>query len=152
MSTADAPPTLPSGALRAEDHPSYPRVAALCAKYPAQGGALFQTFVDLQFSARWRELEAFEVPRGEPASGSGGASGSDLGAAGWAFVSGVPRDGGARVPVLPLDIDETLSAGVIRDIFAALPPDAPCVLLALMSGDGTVVYYRLAKGMVKPVN
>ena len=148
MSTADAPPTLPSGPLRAQDHPSYPRVAALCAKYPAQGGALFQTFVDLQFSARWRELEVFEVPRGEPDRGHS----SGLGAAGWAFVSGVPRDGSARTPVLPLDIDETLSAGVIRDIFSALPPDVPCVLLALMSGDGTVVYYRLAKGMVKPVN
>ena len=145
-----APPQTPDGALRAKDHQSYPQVEALCAKYPVQAGALFQTFVDLQFSARWRELQAVDVPRDPPAPGGG------LGSAGWAVVRGIPRDASDAMFVVPMDLDETLTAELcvcadsIHDIFARL--DVRHVLMAMMSNDGTVVYYRLSQGMVKPVN
>jgi len=44
--------------------------------------------------------------------------------------------------------------GRLSDLFAQLPSDAvhTHVLLAMMSNDATVVYYRLSQGMVKPIN
>ena len=101
-----APPAILDGALRAKDHPAYPQVEALCAKYPVQAGALFQTFVDLQFAARWRELHVLDFPRAPPAAGGG------LGSSGWAVVHGIPRDASSPTCVVPMDIDETLTAGL----------------------------------------
>ena len=42
--------------LHAERHAAYAAVEPLCAKYPAQAGALFQTYVDLKYAARWLSL------------------------------------------------------------------------------------------------
>ena len=51
--------------LHAELHTAYAAVAPLSTKYPAQEGALFQTFVDLKYAARWRFLEVHDVQRSE---------------------------------------------------------------------------------------
>lgn len=39
-------------------------------------------------------------------------------------------------------------------MFAHLPPDVAHdhIVLAMMSNDSTVVYYKLSRGLVKPVN
>ncbi|WFD36707.1 hypothetical protein MCUN1_003594 [Malassezia cuniculi] len=148
-----APSQNSSGAVRAEDHPVYPRVREICAKYPMQAGPLFQTFVDLQFGARWRELEVFDVPKQSPQDTG------RLGSAGLAFIRGIPKDTKEPVAVLPIELDDTLNASLyvanalltrIRDVFSSA--GASQVLLAMMSSDATVVYYRLSQGMVKPIN
>lgn len=51
-------------------------------------------------------------------------------------------------------IEQVLDTRMLTDVFARLPHgvDTSHVLLAMMSNDSTVVYYKLSQGMVKPVN
>lgn len=66
--------------------------------------------------------------------------------------------------VIPCHISDTLSVAYFDDIFASLSPvpspaapeqtelETGHILLAMLSADSTVVYYKLASGLVKPVN
>jgi hypothetical protein len=67
--------------VRAEQHAAYAAVAPLSRKYPAQGSALFQTYVDLKYAQRWQSLEVIDVPRTDTPSVA-------FGAAGWALLIG----------------------------------------------------------------
>ena len=51
-------------------------------------------------------------------------------------------------------VEETMDTALFSEVFARLPNEvAPThVLLAMMSNDATVVYYKLSQGLVKPVN
>lgn len=81
-------------ALQAETHEAYKDVRPLCNKYLSQASALFQTYVDLKYAARWRELDAREVAR-PGASGDAAA----FGAAGWAVIVGLAPGGKVGVCV-----------------------------------------------------
>jgi len=76
--------------LHAELHTAYAAVAPLSTKYPAQEGALFQTFVDLKYAARWRFLEVHDVQRSEIADPAFGKSG-------WAIVTGQAPNSKVRI-------------------------------------------------------
>lgn len=66
--------------------------------------------------------------------------------------------------VIPCHISDTLSVAYFDNIFASLAPvsssaasdragiETGHILLAMLSADSTVVYYKLASGLVKPVN
>lgn len=64
--------------------------------------------------------------------------------------------------VVPMVLEQAIDSAMyvrhtdrrLSDLFAHLPSDATHthVLLAMMSNDATVVYYRLSQGMVKPIN
>lgn len=125
----------------AERHAAYAVVEPLCAKYPAQASALFQTYVDLKYAARWRALAVHDT--------------ASFGMPGWAILVGeAPNTNQTRQVVLPLSLERTVNTHMFTELFAHLPPDAVAshILLALMSNDATVVYYKLSQGMVKPVN
>ena len=51
-------------------------------------------------------------------------------------------------------IEQVIDTAMFHDLFARLPEhvDSTQLLLAMMSNDSTVVYYKLSQGMVKPVN
>lgn len=127
--------------LHAERHAAYAVVEPLCAKYPAQAGALFQTYVDLKYAARWRALDVHDT--------------ASFGKPGWAILVGeAPDTNQTRQVVVPLLLEQTVDTHMFTELFAHLPPDAVTshILLAMMSNDSTVVYYKLSQGMVKPVN
>ena len=127
--------------LHAERHAAYAAVEPLCAKYPAQAGALFQTYVDLKYAARWRALDVHDT--------------ASFGKPGWAIIVGeAPDASDHRQVVVPLLLEQTVDTRMFTELFAHLPPDAATthILLALMSNDATVVYYKLSQGLVKPVN
>ncbi|WFD04790.1 hypothetical protein MVES1_000114 [Malassezia vespertilionis] len=135
-------PTAKSG------HPAYPAVELLCEKYPVQRAALFQTFVDLQYAAAWCDLRAVDIPRdiqGDVYT---------FGGKGWAMLIGFAPDSTVPQSVLPMAIEQAFTTSMIADLFASLPEDVvqTHILLAMMSGDATVVYYKLSRGMTKPVN
>ena len=64
--------------------------------------------------------------------------------------------------ILPCHVADVLSIAYFESVFAslaALPQlegegelQTAHILLAILSPDSTVVYYKLAKGLVKPVN
>lgn len=77
-------------ALQAETHEAYKDVQKLCETYVSQASALFQTYVDLKYAARWRELDARAIQRP-----TGSADAASFGAAGCAVIVGMAP--GAKV-------------------------------------------------------
>ena len=78
--------------LQAESHEAYQDVQPLCDKYVSQASALFQTYVDLKYAARWRELDARAIERP-----GGRADAAAFGAVGWAVIVGQAPSSKARV-------------------------------------------------------
>lgn len=127
------------------------------ALYPRQSGPVFHSYTDLTHAARWETLTAVDLgaqkqARLEKVSGSG-----------WAGLIG-RRPGGKKLEaVVPCHIADTLSTSFFDEVYCALSTlssseerfadlESEHILLAVLSPDSTVVYYKLAKGLVKPVN
>ncbi|WFD32546.1 hypothetical protein MSPP1_003594 [Malassezia sp. CBS 17886] len=144
-----AAPKMP---LSAKEHPAYEALAPLCAKYSAQASALWQTYVDLVYAAGWTHVDAVDVPRA--AACGAGDKGGAFGSVGWAIVCGAPPSGQQRQAVVPMAVEQTLTTATLGELFARLPDGVAQthVLLAMYSGDSTVVYYKMSEGLVKPVN
>ncbi|WFC95805.1 hypothetical protein MBRA1_002459 [Malassezia brasiliensis] len=129
-------------------HAAHSAVDPMAQAYPAQAAALFQTYVDLRYAASWRDLRVIEIVR--DASGDARA----FGARGWALICGTAPQTTQPQAVLPMSIEQTFDTAMFSSVFAQLPNDvaASHLLLAMMSSDSTVVYYKLSQGLVKPVN
>lgn len=157
-------------APQAATHEAFAIVQPLCDTYPSQASALFQTYLDLRYAARWRDLQVRSIQRRVGATESASeAANADFGANGWAIVVGIAPGSKVRKPahtrtskwwcpwswsrpsIRPCTCIHSHRLG---DLFARLPDDVvhTHVLLAMMSNDATVVYYRLSQGMVKPIN
>lgn len=56
--------------------------------------------------------------------------------------------------VLPMSVEQSFDTAMFSSVFAHLPPGVATthILLAMLSNDSTVVYYKLSSGLVKPVN
>lgn len=138
------------GFATAATHPAYQVVGATCEAYPKQAAAVWQAYCDLSYAANWSGLQPLETD------------------APWALLVGTPPPplvgtGAVHTPsatpsqataVFPVDLAAILSPGDLSSVFAALPAhvDHETILLAVVSNDSTVVYYKLARGLVKPVN
>lgn len=134
----------------AATHPAYKVVGPTCEVYPKQAAAVWQAYCDLSYAANWSELQPLETD------------------APWALLVGTPPPplvgaGATHTPsatpskptaVFPVDLAAILSPGDLSGVFGALPShvDNETILLAVVSNDSTVVYYKLARGLVKPVN
>lgn len=80
--------------LQAKRHAAYAAVEPLCAAYPAQAGALFQTYTDLKYAARWQNLALHDVLRDSDNDGAG--AGAGFGQRGWAMITGIAPDAKVR--------------------------------------------------------
>ncbi|KAI3617801.1 hypothetical protein CBS9595_003710 [Malassezia furfur] len=136
-------------------HAAHSAIDPMAQAYPAQAAALFQTYVDLRYAASWRDLRVIEIVR----DASGDAR--TFGARGWALICGTAPQATQPQAVLPMSIEQTFDTAMyvahsprFSSVFAQLPDDvaASHLLLAMMSSDSTVVYYKLSQGLVKPVN
>ncbi|WFD44211.1 hypothetical protein MPSI1_002877 [Malassezia psittaci] len=134
--------------LRAEQHPAFPDVEMMVQKYKTQGGPLLQTFCDLNYAASWRDLQVLDIVHDQDADLN------QFGANGWAIILGRAPHHEAIQAVLPMSVEQSFDSATFSEIFKKLPEDvdASHILLAMMSNDSTVVYYKLSKGLVKPVN
>lgn len=90
----------------ATEHASYPQLSALARKYPAQAGALFQTFVDLEYAAQAESLEPTEVERDATAPSNA------FGQRGWALVCSQLRGRKERVAILPMPVEQEITTQV----------------------------------------
>lgn len=122
-------------------------VGATCEAHPKQAAALWQAYCDLAYAANWADLAP--LPTAAPWALLVGSPPAPLaGAAATTAAASKPT------AVFPVDIAAVLSPRDLTSVFAALPPsvDSETILLAVVSNDSTVVYYKLARGLVKPVN
>ncbi|WFD28641.1 hypothetical protein MNAN1_003654 [Malassezia nana] len=145
----------PAAAPQAATHEAFAIVQSLCDTYPSQASALFQTYVDLRYAARWRDLQVRSIQRRVGATDAASeAANADFGANGWAIFVGVAPGSKDKQVVVPMVLEQAIDSAMLGNLFARLPEDAvhTHVLLAMMSNDATVVYYRLSQGMVKPIN
>ncbi|PWN20326.1 hypothetical protein BCV69DRAFT_312922 [Microstroma glucosiphilum] len=141
----------------AKTHSSYEPLKEIMALYPRQSGPIFHSYTDLTHAARWEEMTAVDLGK-EKQTRLQRVSGS-----GWAGLIG-RRPGGKKLEaVIPCHIADTLSTSFFDGIYSALATlssseerfeelETEHILLAVLSPDSTVVYYKLAKGLVKPVN
>ncbi|KAL4400372.1 tRNA-intron endonuclease [Malassezia pachydermatis] len=138
--------------LQAATHVAYAAVAPLGAKYPAQEAALFQTYVDLKYAARWQSLDVVDLPN--DSSSTATLPTSTFGEQGWAVLIGLAPSSKEKQVVVPMLIEQSFTTATFSALFAKIPEGVASnhILLAMMSNDSTVVYYKLSKGMVKPVN
>lgn len=133
----------------AATHPAYKVVGPACEANPKQAAALWLAYCDLAYAANWSDLSPLQS------------------SSSWALLSGVPPPplisaGPAQTVaastkptvVFPVDLETTLAPADLKEVFASLPPaiGSDTILLAAASNDGTVVYYKLSRGLVKPVN
>lgn len=134
------------------ERPALAKLAPLCTKYPSQAAALVQTWEDLKYSAGWTQLSTVDIERAT--SPVKGYAPKGFGSQGWVLICGRPRGAKSNTAVLPMLVEETMDTALFSEVFARLPNEvAPThVLLAMMSNDATVVYYKLSQGLVKPVN
>ncbi|KAF8445596.1 tRNA intron endonuclease [Boletus edulis BED1] len=125
-----------------QSHPSHPRLAGLINKYPKSASALFQTFNDVTLAHKWTDIQVLELPQ----CGRGAIKGLRP-----SLTAGEPS---STCVVVPCGLAESISTSWIRDAFAALDTqlaDAPETLfVAICSGDSSIVYYKISKGIIKP--
>ncbi|KAJ3568253.1 hypothetical protein NP233_g5839 [Leucocoprinus birnbaumii] len=115
-----------------ENHPSFPALAPLLAKYPRSSGSLFQTYNDIVFAQEWKDVKVLDLEKC-----SRGA------------ITGHKKDSETILHVVPCTLSETLSTGLLEDAFTSLrkPPE---IYLAITSADASIVYYKISAGIVKP--
>ncbi|TRM64723.1 tRNA intron endonuclease [Schizophyllum amplum] len=114
-----------------ETHPSYPAISSYVAKYPRFADSLFQTYNDVLYSQKWKDVELLDLE----ACCRGAIRGQDAGT-------------GKTMSVVPCSLADTISFSW-QDAFPPLgnPPE---IYLAITSTDASIVYYKISAGIVKP--
>ncbi|KAG2349841.1 hypothetical protein BDR05DRAFT_955695 [Suillus weaverae] len=121
-----------------QNHPSYPVLSQLLAKYPATGGALFQVYNDLTLAQRWTEVEVLDLPACKRAAIKGQRPTPDT-------------DRGPSIcVVVPCLLSESISTSWLRATFTSLDPLPSEIYVAITSEDTSTVYYKISQGIVKP--
>ncbi|CAO1620647.1 unnamed protein product [Sympodiomycopsis kandeliae] len=138
-----------------QTHPCYPDVRELCHQYPQQAGPLFHSYVDLTNVANWSGVSTVDLkPSTETSIPSNGIG------SGWGALQGKRPDGKRHEIVIPCHVTDNMCTAFFDTIFASIDSidshqqqiEAGHILLAILSSDSTVVYYKLARGLIKPVN
>ncbi|KIK47092.1 hypothetical protein CY34DRAFT_319389 [Suillus luteus UH-Slu-Lm8-n1] len=121
-----------------QNHPSYPVLSQLLAKYPATGGALFQVYNDLTLAQRWTDVEVLDLPACKRAAIKGQRPTTDT-------------DRGPSIcVVVPCSLSESISTSWLRAAFTSLDPLPSEIYVAITSEDTSTVYYKISQGIVKP--
>ncbi|GAA6041479.1 hypothetical protein JCM8097_001896 [Rhodosporidiobolus ruineniae] len=153
------------------NHPLAPHILPACKRFPHQGAALFQSFVDLSLAQQWRDLEVVELDE-----------------CGCAVLRGRPKNPKKAPPavVLPMNLTTPTSLASLTSILSAVssrfPPssassapsadspsspstdpstpsagapkpddqDPTTIYLAIVEKDSSIVYYVLRNGIVSP--
>ncbi|KAF9074454.1 tRNA intron endonuclease [Rhodocollybia butyracea] len=118
-------------------HPSYSALASVVERYPAHGGALFQTYNDLKLAQQWRDVEVKDLGQ---VCKRGGIQGRRPKTA---------ADADSLLHVVPCALAESISMVWLKDVFEALG-NPSSIYLAVVSDDSSIVYYKLSSGIVKP--
>ncbi|KDN42180.1 hypothetical protein K437DRAFT_166073 [Tilletiaria anomala UBC 951] len=125
------------GFTGAKSHPLYQEIGHVCERYRRQAAAFFQAYADLKYAAEWAELEPVELPEDASATPNNGSEGHTEAApcrhSRWALIRGKRRGKNVAEYVVPCSLADTLNVESFTQIFQ-------------------VVYYQLAKGLVKPIN
>ncbi|KAH7924539.1 hypothetical protein BV22DRAFT_1035053 [Leucogyrophana mollusca] len=122
-----------------QNHPSYPKLSQLIAKYPKASAALFQVYNDLLLAQRWSDIEVLDLPACSRGAIKGRRPITDTETIRSTCV------------VVPCSIAESLSTSWFHAAFASLgdpPPEE--MYLAITTEDASTVYYKISKGIVKP--
>ncbi|PWN25721.1 hypothetical protein BDZ90DRAFT_261927 [Jaminaea rosea] len=138
-----------------ESHRDYTPLAPLLSRYPRQAGPLFHAYHHLVHSAAWTDVAPVDIRGDDESDPAPVNSGS-----GWGALIGMRPQGTQPELLLPCHVTDNLSVAYFQAVFSSLETQAKSrdglqtghILLAILSPDSTVVYYKLAKGLVKPVN
>jgi len=115
-----------------EKHPSFSAVSHLLKKYPAVGGALFQTYNDLSLGQGWKDVQVLDLQTcSRPA------------------LKGVRPGVDECLYVLPCWRSENLTMSLILCAFEDMG-DVQELYMAITAEDSSIVYYKLSRGLVKP--
>ncbi|KAF8339968.1 tRNA intron endonuclease [Cantharellus anzutake] len=116
-----------------EGHPSFPSLRVLSEKYPKQSQSLFQAYNDILYAQQWIDVEV-----------------KDISEAGRAVISGkISAEDISRV-VVPCSLAETFTIDWLKKLYIHCSPQTREFLLAIVSDDSSLVYYKISKGIVKP--
>ncbi|KAK9894188.1 hypothetical protein P389DRAFT_104318 [Cystobasidium minutum MCA 4210] len=118
-----------------EAHPLFADIAHVCDKYPEQAGSIWQAYLDLKLSQRWEDVEV-----------------TDLEVAGICVLRGRnPKQASEEKSVIfPMSLTQSTCMALLELPFSHMEPSHESVFLAIASEDSSIVYYKIARGIVAP--